>query len=316
MLMSKTALVTGGGGFIGTHLCQSLLDDDYFVICIDNFYSSSPNNIKELNKNPRFLHRNIDICKLHHSQLTVNIDEIYHLACPASPEKYSLDKLQTLDVCYIGTKNILEIAKESGAKILFTSTSEIYGDPLEHPQRETYYGNVNSIGSRACYDEGKRVAETLVKEFCRKWDLKYTIVRVFNTYGSHLAIGDGRVVSNFIANAIRNRPLKLYNGGTQTRSLCYISDLISALRLGMSSNLSGPLNLGNDQEITIQELAQLVIRLCGSNSVIIDGHDVEGDPQRRKPDISLARALLDWSPQIGLEDGLKLTIDWFRKLIG
>lgn len=308
------ALVTGGCGFIGRHLCKFLLDRGYFVICVDNRSTGFHKNIVEFKDHPFFRLINHDIIMpLEDLFYKQPIDEIYHLACPASPKHYQKDPIQTLKTNFIGTLNILEIARKKKSKILFTSTSEIYGDPIEHPQTETYWGNVNPIGIRACYDEGKRVAETLFMEYHRLHHVDTRIVRIFNTYGPFLHKDDGRVISNFIVQALSGKDLTIYGDGLQTRSFCYIDDMITGLFSVMQSDRNDPINLGNPNEITILELANLVIQITGSSSSqIVFHHLPENDPTRRNPDIKNALQFCHWKPEIGLYDGLSKTIDYFR----
>lgn len=317
--MIQTILVTGGAGFIGRNLCQNLLDEGNYVICIDNHCSSSASNILGLQSNPRFIYRCMDINLLKPEHLTSTIHYIYHLACPASPSKYQRDPLVTLNTCYIGTLNILEIARVTGAKILFSSTSEIYGNPTESPQKESYYGNVNTVGNRSCYDEGKRVAETLVRCYCTKWKMEHIIVRIFNTYGPYMAIDDGRVVTNFIRQTLKNIPITVYGDGLQTRSLCYIDDMIAGLKLAMAGTHQGPVNIGNpDCEITVKDLADIIVKLVEAHDKPTDIHHLardKDDPVHRKPDISLAQSHFEWTPKISLEEGLTKTIKYFAEII-
>jgi UDP-glucuronate decarboxylase len=306
------ALVTGGAGFLGSHLCDRLLADGYEVLCVDNYYSSTKDNIAHLLDHPRFEVIRHDVT----FPLYVEVDEIYHLACPASPIHYQRDPVQTTKTAVHGSINMLGLAKRTGAKILLTSTSEVYGDPLVHPQAEDYWGNVNPIGPRACYDEGKRAAETLFFDYNRQHDLKIKVVRLFNTYGPRMHPHDGRVVSNFIMSALNNEPLTVYGKGEQTRSFCYVDDLIDGLILMMNSDdsVTGPINLGNPGEFTIAELAQLVIEETGKNPGI-DYHPLPpDDPTRRQPDITRAKEILGWEPTISLHDGLRTTVAYFTKL--
>jgi UDP-glucuronate decarboxylase len=304
------ALVTGGAGFIGSHLCERLLDDGYDVLCIDNYYSSTKGNIAHLLGNPRFEVIRHDVT----FPLYVEVDEIYHLACPASPIHYQRDPVQTTKTAVHGSINMLGLAKRTGAKILITSTSEVYGDPKVHPQTEDYWGNVNPIGPRACYDEGKRAAETLFFDYRRQHDLPIKVVRLFNTYGPRMHPHDGRVVSNFVVSALTGRPLTIYGDGSQTRSFQYIDDLIRALVTMMATDheVTGPINLGNPGEFTIAELAALVLEQTGSDSSIEYLPLPQDDPIRRQPDISRAKAILGWEPTVPLADGLARTIDYFR----
>jgi len=304
-------LVTGGAGFIGSHLCERLLNDGYEVLCIDNYYSSTKDNIAHLLDNPRFEVIRHDVT----FPLYVEVDEIYHLACPASPIHYQRDPVQTTKTAVHGSINMLGLAKRTGAKILLTSTSEVYGDPLVHPQTEEYWGNVNPIGPRACYDEGKRAAETLFFDYRRQHNLNIKVVRLFNTYGPRMHPQDGRVVSNFIMSALQDKPLTVYGQGEQTRSFCYVSDLIDGLIAMMKSDesITGPINLGNPGEFTIGELANMVLAQTGSNSTVEYFPLPVDDPIRRQPDITKAKNLLGWEPTIALTDGLATTIEYFKE---
>ncbi len=304
------ALVTGGAGFIGSHLCERLLGDGYDVLCVDNYYSSSKDNISHLIENPRFEVIRHDVT----FPLYVEVDEIYHLACPASPIHYQRDPVQTTKTAVHGSINMLGLAKRTGAKILTTSTSEVYGDPAVHPQPEDYWGNVNPIGPRACYDEGKRAAETLFFDYHRQHELRIKVARLFNTYGPRMHPRDGRVVSNFVVAGLSNRPLPVYGEGNQTRSFQYVDDLIEGLLALMNSpdEITGPINLGNPGEFTIAELANLVIEQTGSTGGIEYLPLPQDDPVRRQPDITRAKQLLGWEPTIPLADGLSRTIDYFR----
>ncbi len=304
------ALVTGGAGFIGSHLCERLLDDGYDVLCVDNYYSSTKDNIAHLLPNPRFEVLRHDIT----FPLYVEVDEIYHLACPASPIHYQRDPVQTTKTAVHGSINMLGLAKRTGAKILLTSTSEVYGDPLVHPQTEDYWGNVNPIGPRACYDEGKRAAETLFFDYNRQHGLRIKVVRLFNTYGPRMHPHDGRVVSNFVVGALTGQPLTIYGEGQQTRSFCYVDDLIDGLVAMMASpdDVTGPINLGNPGEFTIAELAAEVIRQVGTDPGITYHPLPTDDPVRRQPDITRAKTILGWQPEVPLAEGLTRTIDYFR----
>ena len=304
------ALVTGGAGFLGSHLCDRLLNDGYSVICVDNYYSSTKENIAHLLDNPRFEVIRHDVT----FPLYIEVDEIYHLACPASPIHYQRDPVQTTKTAVHGSINMLGLAKRTGAKILLTSTSEIYGDPLVHPQTEDYWGNVNPIGPRACYDEGKRAAETLFFDYHRQHNLKIKVVRLFNTYGPRMHPNDGRVVSNFVVSALTGKPITIYGEGRQTRSFCYVDDLINGLIAMMNSadEVTGPINLGNPGEFTIAELAAEVIKQTGVNPGIEYLPLPPDDPTRRQPDITRAKQTLGWEPTIELESGLAMTIDYFR----
>ncbi len=307
------ALVTGGAGFLGSHLCDRLLNDGYSVICVDNYYSSTKENIAHLLDNPRFEVIRHDVT----FPLYIEVDEIYHLACPASPIHYQRDPVQTTKTAVHGSINMLGLAKRTGAKILLTSTSEIYGDPLVHPQTEDYWGNVNPIGPRACYDEGKRAAETLFFDYHRQHNLKIKVVRLFNTYGPRMHPNDGRVVSNFVVSALTGKPITIYGEGQQTRSFCYVDDLIDGLVAMMNSadEVTGPINLGNPGEFTIAELAAEVIKQTGVNPGIEYLPLPPDDPTRRQPDITRAKQTLGWEPTIELESGLAKTIEYFRGVL-
>lgn len=308
------ALVTGGAGFIGSHLCERLLSDGYDVLCVDNYYSSTKDNITHLVNHPRFEVIRHDVT----FPLYVEVDEIYHLACPASPVHYQRDPVQTTKTAVHGSINMLGLAKRTGARILTTSTSEVYGDPAVHPQNEDYWGNVNPIGPRACYDEGKRAAETLFFDYHRQHGLRIKVARLFNTYGPRMHPHDGRVVSNFVVAALEGRPLTVYGDGSQTRSFQYIDDLIEGLVALMASpdDVTGPLNLGNPGEFTIAELAELVIAQTGTTAGVEYLPLPQDDPVRRQPDISRAKALLGWEPAIPLAQGLERTIAYFRESLG
>jgi len=307
------ALVTGGAGFIGSHLCERLLDDGYDVLCVDNYYSSTKDNIAGLLSHPRFEVIRHDVT----FPLYVEVDEIYHLACPASPIHYQRDPVQTTKTAVHGSINMLGLAKRTGAKILITSTSEVYGDPTVHPQTEDYWGNVNPIGPRACYDEGKRAAETLFFDYRRQHDLSIKVVRLFNTYGPHMHPHDGRVVSNFVVSALTGQPITIYGDGTQTRSFQYIDDLIRGLIAMMATGheVTGPINLGNPGEFTIADLAAMVLEQTGSDSPIEYLPLPEDDPARRQPDITRAKQTLGWEPRVPLADGLGPTIEYFRSML-
>jgi UDP-glucuronate decarboxylase len=306
----RRILITGGAGFIGSHLCQRLLDRGDNVLCIDNFYTGSRSNVSHLLSNPRFELIRHDIC----FPLYVEVDEIYNLACPASPIHYQFDPVQTTKTSVHGSINMLGLAKRVKAKILQASTSEVYGDPTVHPQSEEYWGNVNPIGSRSCYDEGKRCAETLFFDYRRQHQLRIKVARIFNVYGPRMHPNDGRVVSNFVVGALRNQNITIYGDGSQTRSFCYVDELVDGLMRLMetSDDVTGPINLGNPAEIAISRLAELVIELTGSASKILTAPLPADDPKRRLPDISQARELLGWEPRIALRDGLAKTIEYFR----
>ena len=311
----KTVLVTGGAGFLGSHLCDYLLAKNEKVICIDNLFTCSKENIKHLFENGDFKFINHDIIDPLYLD-DVIIDQIYNLACPASPIHYQLNPVRTVKANTIGVINMLGIAKKHKARIFQASTSEVYGDPLEHPQKENYRGNVNTIGPRACYDEGKRVAETLFFDYHRNHKVDIRIVRIFNTYGPRMAINDGRVVSNFIIQALQGNPITIYGQGEQTRSFCYVDDLIRGIYTLMNTdNFTGPVNIGNPNEFTIKELADLVVELTGNKSGLIFKDLPQDDPQKRKPDISLAREVLNWEPQKQLKEGLRSTIDYFKSVL-
>lgn len=307
------ALVTGGAGFIGSHLCDRLLADGYNVLCVDNYYSSTKDNIAHLLENPHFEVLRHDVT----FPLYVEVDEIYHLACPASPIHYQRDPVQTTKTAVHGSINMLGLAKRTGAKILTTSTSEVYGDPQVHPQTEDYWGNVNPIGSRACYDEGKRAAETLFFDYHRQHNLKIKVVRLFNTYGPRMHPNDGRVVSNFVVSALTGKPITIYGEGQQTRSFCYVDDLIDGLIAMMNSGdeVTGPINLGNPGEFTIAELAAEVILQTGVDPGIEYLPLPQDDPTRRQPDITRAKQTLGWEPTIELKAGLAKTIEYFRGVL-
>ena len=302
----KRILVAGGAGFIGFHLTKKLLEEGNYVICIDNFLTGQKNNIN-FKKNFKFIE--YDIIR----PIDIKVDEIYNLACPASPKQYFKYPIYTTKISVIGTLNLLELASKYNAKYLQASTSEVYGDPEVHPQVEEYRGNVNPIGPRACYDEGKRCAETLCSDFKREKNLDIKIVRIFNTYGPNMALNDGRVVSNFIIQALKNENITIYGDGTQTRSFCYVSDLVDGLIKMMNSNLMGPINLGNPSEFTILELAKKIINLTNSKSKIIFKPLPEDDPKQRKPDITKAKKYLNWEPKVSLEEGLVKTIEYFKE---
>ena len=311
--MEKRILVTGGSGFLGSHLCDKLLDQGNEVICVDNFFTGSKRNVYHLLQNPRFELLRHDVT----FPLYVEVDEIYNLACPASPVHYQKDPVQTVKTCVHGAINMLGLAKRVGAKILQTSTSEVYGDPSIHPQVEEYWGNVNPVGIRSCYDEGKRCAETLFHAYWLQAKLPIKIVRIFNTYGPRMQPNDGRVVSNFIIQALKNEDITIYGDGQQTRSFCYVNDLIDGLvaMMNTGSDVTGPINIGNPGEFTILELAELIIELTGSKSKIIRQPLPADDPRQRRPDITKAQKILGWKPVTPLREGLKYTIDYFRQLI-
>jgi UDP-glucuronate decarboxylase len=306
-------LVTGGAGFIGSHLCERLLEQGHEVICVDNFYTGTKRNIAHLLENPYFEMVRHDIT----FPLYVEADEIYNLACPASPIYYQNDPIQTTKVNVHGAINVLGLAKRLKARILQASTSEVYGDPSVHPQVESYWGNVNPIGPRACYDEGKRCAETLFFDYHRQLRLQIKVARIFNTYGPRMHPKDGRVVSNFILQALKGEPITIYGDGSQTRSFCYVDDLVEALMRLMRTpaEVTGPMNLGNPCECTILELAERIVELTGSRSQIIYEPLPTDDPRQRKPDISHAESTIGWRPQVGLEEGLGRTVSYFDALL-
>ena len=307
-MKKKTILVTGGAGFIGSHLCKRLLNENHYVICLDNLFTGTLKNIEEFENNNNFEFVNHDIIKPYYRD---NIDEIYNLACPASPIHYQSNPIKTVKTCTIGVINMLGLAKKNNAKILQASTSEVYGDPEIHPQKEDYNGNVNTLGYRSCYDEGKRCAETLFMDYNREHNLNIRIVRIFNTYGPNMTKNDGRVVSNFILQALNGKDITVYGDGSQTRSFQFIDDLVNGLIKLMNSDFEGPVNLGNPIELSMKDLATMVIRLSNSSSNIIYKELPKDDPKRRRPDINLAKSILDWSPIIDLETGLKKTINYF-----
>ncbi len=303
-------LVTGGAGFIGSHLCERLLREGNEVICLDNFLTGRKGNIVRLLGNPLFELVRHDVIE----PILVEVDQIYHMACPASPVHYQFNPVKTTKTSVMGTINMLGLAKRVRARILLASTSEVYGDPLQHPQRESYWGNVNPIGIRSCYDEGKRVAETLMMDYNRQNKVDTKIIRIFNTYGPRMLFNDGRVVSNFIVQALQGEPLTIYGEGNQTRSFCFVEDLVDGIIKMMNCpDFVGPVNLGNPREITVKQLAEEVIRLVGSRSQLISKPLPADDPVRRQPDITLARERLKWEPTIGLEDGLTRTISEFKQ---
>ncbi len=304
----KRILITGGAGFIGSHLCEKLLNDGNDVICLDNFFTGSKDNIRHLIGNKNFELVRHDITKEYFAE----VDEIYNLACPASPVAYQYNPIKTIKTCVMGTLNMLGLAKRCKARILQASTSEIYGNPSIHPQQESYWGNVNPIGIRSCYDEGKRCAETLMMDYHRQNNVDTRIIRIFNTYGPNMDINDGRVVSNFIVQALQNKDITIYGDGSQTRSFCYVSDLIDGM-VKMMNNISfiGPVNLGNPSERTILDFAKLIIELTNSKSKIVFKPLPQDDPVKRKPDISLAKEKLGWKPNVDIKEGLSKTIEYF-----
>ncbi|HEX9665656.1 MAG TPA: UDP-glucuronic acid decarboxylase family protein [Thermodesulfobacteriota bacterium] len=311
--MRKRILVTGGAGFIGSHLCERLLNEGNEVLCVDNFFTGTKDNINHLTRNPYFEFIRHDIC----FPLYVEVDEIYNLACPASPIHYQFDPVQTTKANVLGAINMLGLAKRLKIRIFQASTSEVYGNPTIHPQPETYWGNVNTIGPRACYDEGKRCAETLFFDYHRQHKLDIKVARIFNTYGPRMHPNDGRVVSNFILQALRGHDITVYGDGVQTRSFCYIDDMIEGIYRYMSvtNGFVGPVNLGNPSEVTILDLAKIIIDLTGSRSKIVFKQLPQDDPERRMPDISLAKSRLGWKPEVDLKTGLMKTVEYFAEKI-
>jgi UDP-glucuronate decarboxylase len=305
-------LVTGAAGFLGSHLCKTLMDQGHSVIALDNLQTGQLNNLEPFLSNPNFQFFNQDIIQ----PLDFQVDQIFNFACPASPPLYQKDPIHTLKTSILGTLNCLELAKKTGARLLHASTSEVYGDPLVHPQPESYHGNVNPCGPRACYDEGKRAAEALCFDFLRIHQTPIRVIRIFNTYGPNMHPQDGRVVSNFINQALTNSPITLYGDGSQTRSFCYVSDLIDGILLAMNHpTFTGPVNLGNPNEFTVHQLAQKILHITQSSSQLIFEPIPHDDPKQRRPDISLANQHLNWAPQIQLEEGLSHTINYFQSLL-
>lgn len=309
----KRILVTGGAGFLGSHLCEKLITQGHDVLCVDNYFTGSKNNIAHLLDYSRFELMRHDVT----FPLYVEVDEIYNLACPASPIHYQWDPVQTTKTSVHGAINMLGLAKRLKAKILQASTSEVYGDPEVHPQPEGYWGKVNPVGVRSCYDEGKRCAETLFFDYLRQHKLRIKVVRIFNTYGPRMNANDGRVVSNFIVQALKNQDITIYGDGSQTRSFCYVDDLVEAMVRAMNTrdDFTGPVNIGNPGEFSMLELAGLVLKLTGSKSRIVFQSLPQDDPKQRRPDISLAKSALSWEPHVKLEDGLKETISYFKKIV-
>lgn len=308
----KSILVTGGAGFIGSHLCRRLLSCGHRVICLDNFSTGREENILDLKSNHKFTLIRHDVTM----PIYLKVDEIYNFACPASPVHYQRDPIKTTKTSVIGAINVLELARNTCARVLHASTSEVYGDPLIHPQIENYWGNVNPIGIRSCYDEGKRCAETLFFDYYRSYGVDIKVIRIFNTYGPYMDLNDGRVISNFIVQALMGKDLTIYGDGLQTRAFCYISDLIDGIMLMMNSGkgFTGPVNLGNPQEFTILELAEKIIELTGSDSKLQYKQLPADDPRKRRPDISLVKNSLGWFPKVTLDEGLKYTIEYFSQL--
>jgi UDP-glucuronate decarboxylase len=312
-MIEKKILVTGGGGFLGSHLCERLLNEGNEVICLDNFFTGTKQNVLGLMSNPRFELLRHDVTV----PLYIEVDEIYNLACPASPIHYQHDPVQTTKTCVHGAINMLGLAKRTGAKILQASTSEVYGDPEVHPQVESYWGRVNPIGIRSCYDEGKRCAETLFLDYYRQHKLQIKIARIFNTYGPKMHANDGRVVSNFVVQALKGEPITIYGDGEQTRSFCYVDEMVDAFvrLMNTEDDFIGPVNLGNPGEFTIRELAEKALQMTGSNSELIMMPLPQDDPTQRQPDISLAKEKLGWEPIIKLDEGLVRTIDYFKTVV-
>jgi UDP-glucuronate decarboxylase len=310
----KRVLVTGGSGFIGSHLCELLLNQGHQVLCVDNFFTGSRRNVEQLRENSGFELLPHDVT----SPLFVEVDEIYNLACPASPVHYQFDPVQTTKTSIIGAVNMLGLAKRLRIPILQASTSEVYGDPIVHPQPESYWGNVNPIGPRSCYDEGKRCAETLFFDYYRQHNLRIKVARIFNTYGPRMHPNDGRVVSNFIVQALKGEDITIWGDGEQTRSFCYVDDLVSGLikLMATADSITGPINLGNPSELSIRELAGIVMELTGSRSRLVDRPLPTDDPRQRQPDISMARTVLGWKPEVALREGLAKTIRYFDELLG
>jgi UDP-glucuronate decarboxylase len=312
-VQARRVLVTGGAGFIGSHLCERLLDAGHDVLCVDNFFTGNKRNIRHLLDNNRFELLRHDVT----FPLYVEVDEIYNLACPASPVHYQWDPVQTTKTSVLGAINMLGLAKRVKAKILQASTSEVYGDPQVHPQTESYWGHVNPIGPRSCYDEGKRCAETLFFDYRRQHNLRIKVLRIFNTYGPRMQANDGRVVSNFIVQALSNQPITIYGDGQQTRSFCFVDDLVRGMMglMGTGDQVTGPMNCGNPNEFTMRELAEKVIAMTGSRSRIVHRPLPQDDPRQRRPDISQAQELLDWRPTVMLPEGLQKTIAYFDALL-
>ena len=308
--MSKIILITGGAGFIGSNLCKNFLHHGNTVICVDNFFTGKKSNIESLMNNKNFTLIKHDI--INPLDIQGNIDQIYHLACPASPPKYQLDSIYTLKINFLGSLNILELAREKKCSVLLASTSEIYGEPEISPQNESYRGNVNTIGIRSCYDEGKRIAETLFTDFYKNYNVDIRIVRIFNTYGPNMDINDGRVVTNFIKQMLNNEEITIYGTGNQTRSFCYIDDLLNGLIKLMDSGYHKPVNIGNTREISIKKLVEILYTLIDTKSDIIFKNLPKDDPTNRNPDITLARKILNWKPKIDLEEGLQYTISFLK----
>ena len=305
-------LVTGGAGFLGSHLCERLLESNFDVVCMDNFFTGTRQNVERLLGNPRFELVRHDVTQ----PMVIEVDQIFHLACPASPIHYQKNPVRTIRTAVQGTLNMLDMAREVRARLLIASTSEVYGDPRVHPQREEYWGNVNPIGPRACYDEGKRCAEALTVSYARQYGVETRIARIFNTYGPRMHTNDGRVISNFVVQSLLGQPITIYGDGSQTRSFCYVTDLIDAfLRLMALDHDPGPVNLGNPDELTIRQVAERIVALTGSRSDIRYEPLPVDDPVRRKPDISRAREVLGWNPKIELDEGVNKTVAYFRDML-
>ena len=311
--MSKRILITGGAGFIGSHLCERLVNEGNDVICLDNFFTGSKDNIRHLLSNNQFELVRHDVTK----EYLAEVDQIYNLACPASPVHYQYNPVKTIETSVIGVTNMLELAKQCNATILQASTSEVYGNPTIHPQIESYWGNVNPIGIRSCYDEGKRCAETLMMDYHRQCKVDIRIIRIFNTYGPNMSLNDGRVISNFIVQALNNQDITIYGEGLQTRSFCYVSDLVEGLikMMNNSQHFIGPVNIGNPAERTILDLAKIIIEMTNSKSKIIYKDLPDDDPVKRKPDIALAQKELQWTPKVDIKDGLQKTIEYFDRML-
>ncbi|PKA17678.1 UDP-glucuronic acid decarboxylase family protein [Leptospira sp. WS58.C1] len=308
-MMANRVLVTGGAGFIGSHLCERLIQEGNEVICVDNFHTGRKKNVEKLLSNPRFELIRHDITE----PIRLEVDQIYNFACPASPIHYQSNAIKTIKTNVLGTTNMLGLAKRVKARILQASTSEVYGNPIEHPQKETYWGNVNPIGIRSCYDEGKRVAETLCFDYHRNHKVDIRVIRIFNTYGPRMLPDDGRVVSNFVVQALAGKDITVYGDGSQTRSFCYVDDLVDGIiKMMNTQDFNGPVNLGNDGEFTVKELAELVLKETGSSSKIIYKTLPQDDPARRKPDLTLARQKLGYEPKVPLLEGIRKTVDYFK----
>ncbi|TGK07126.1 SDR family oxidoreductase [Leptospira semungkisensis] len=308
-MMANRVLVTGGAGFIGSHLCERLIQEGNEVICVDNFHTGRKKNIEKLLSNPRFELIRHDITEA----IRLEVDQVYNFACPASPIHYQSNAIKTIKTNVLGTTNMLGLAKRVKARILQASTSEVYGNPLEHPQKETYWGNVNPIGIRSCYDEGKRVAETLCFDYHRNHKVDIRVVRIFNTYGPRMLPDDGRVVSNFVVQALAGKDITIYGDGSQTRSFCYVDDLVEGIiKMMNTQDFNGPVNLGNDGEFTVKELAELVLKETGSSSKIVYKTLPQDDPSRRKPDLTLARQKLGYEPKVPLLEGIRKTVEYFK----